>query len=492
MEQQGKSQNKFQIGTRWLLWSGIFALSSLCGWLFYISNLNNHTAKLKVPIITASKSNVEIAINESGIVEMGSQQSLKSPGEVAVQQVLVKVGDRVVSGQKLLILRNPQERTSLSGQALLIRRQELILTRNRQKVGEAQQKLAATMKEVPERVKQQQLEIHKQKLNLARSRQKIDEAKERLAADQKKLQNLKVLAATGVVPGNELQQQQAKLREDQANLRDAELAVSTQMSELQRLVLEQSSSKSQNSVLTALSELRQAQSEVKTSSEELQRLQVERQSIQKQLQNNIINAPITGKILDIKVKDGDGIKFGDVLLTLGDPTQEKVRLQLATLDAAKVRVNQLARVKVLGPNSQTFLGRVQSVYPQAIATSEGSAPSQSASQSPQARVPITVQLDKPTHTLIPGSQVSVELIVQQHQNVVALKLEAIQRSEGQPYVWVRDNQGKAQKQDVTLGIEGATTVEVKSGLKPGEQVILPPPETELEPGMPVQEGSSVD
>ncbi|AFZ26605.1 RND family efflux transporter, MFP subunit [Cylindrospermum stagnale PCC 7417] len=492
-EQQGKSKNRFKPGTRWLAWSGILTFLSFSGWLFYISNYDKSTDAPVMPIITVNRGNVEITINESGIVEMGNQQSLKSPGEVAVERVLVKVGDRVMSGQQLLILRNPQEQTSLTEQDLLIHQQELTLLRNQQKVGEAKEKLTAAYKEAEERNKQQQLQIEKQRLSIARSRQKIIEAKERLATDQKKVENSKFLAAKGVISRNALQQELTALNQAEANLRDAELEASTQITELQRLSLEQQRSlEQQNNILTARSELREAQSAVNTSNQEIQRLQVERQRIKKRQQNNIVNAPITGKILDLKVKNGDGIKFGDVLLTLGDTTKEEVKLQLGTLEAAKVRVNQLARIKVIGPNAKTFLGKVQSVYPQAIIASEVSAASQSAGQSPQARVPVTVQLNKPTNTLIPGSQVSVELVVQQRQNVVTLKLEAIQRSEAQPYVWIQDNQGKAHKQTVTLGVEGATTVEVTSGLKAGDKVILPAPEIELEPGMPIIEGSSND
>ena len=54
-----------------------------------------------------------------------------------------------------------------------------------------------------------------------------------------------------------------------------------------------------------------------------------------------------------------------------------------------------------------------------------------------------------------------------------------------PYVWVRDNQGKAQKQNITLGLEGLTNIEVTSGLRPGATVVLPPTDSKLKPGMPV-------
>jgi len=289
----------------------------------------------------------------------------------------------------------------------------------------------------------------------------------------------------GFIPGNELQDQQEQIRTAESNLRDAQSAVSTDTIELQRLQLEEKQpSELEDKMMAAQSELREADSSVNTDSRELQRLQVERESIQQQLKNNIVTAPISGKVLDIQVKDGDGVTSGDVLLTLGNPAQELVQLQLSILDAAKVEAGQKARIKVIGPDPKPFTGRVKSVYPQAIAT-EDSQQSSRRQSSGQAKVPATIQLDQPSGILIPGSQVSVEIIQEQRQNVVALELTAIQRSDSEPFVWIRDNQGKAQKKIVTLGLEGLTTVEVKSELRPGDQVIQPPPETALAPGTPV-------
>jgi HlyD family secretion protein len=157
-----------------------------------------------------------------------------------------------------------------------------------------------------------------------------------------------------------------------------------------------------------------------------------------------------------------------------------VNLQLSTLNATKIRVKQKARIKVIGPDAKSYQGQVKSLYPQAIAPDDN--PDSSRRQSAQAKVPAIVQLDEPTGTLIPGSQVSVEIIQEQRQNVLTLDPSAIERSESKPFVWIRDDYGKAQKRPITLGLEGATHVEVRSGLRPDEHVILPPPETPLKPG----------
>lgn len=488
-----KPETKFKTGVKWIAWSGILTVVGVGGWLIYIQNFNKSTDAVAVPVTKVERSNVEITVNQGGTVELGGQQSLKSPGEVAVERVLVKVGDRVQKGEKLLQLRNQEQQSSLANKDLEVRKQQVVLGRSRQKVTEAQEKLAVAQKELQKPIKEE-LEIKKQQLTLARSRQKVAEAKEKLAAEQKKLKNLETLSAKGFIPRDELEQQQATVRESQASLRESRLEVDTNRIEVQRLKAEkQQQTEQQEKVLTARSELQEARSEVDTNLRELQRLQVERQNTKEQLENNIVTAPITGKVLDVKVNQGDGVKPGDVLLTLGNPAKELVKLQVGTLDAAKIKVGQPARVNVIGPDSKEFSAKVQSVNPQAISSdnssgSGGGGGNTGASQpSGQAKVPATVELSKPTGSLIPGSKVNVEIVVQQRPKVVAVNLEAIVRTEDKPFVWVLDNQGKAQKRNVTLGLEGATQVEVKSGLKPGDKVILPTPDISLEPGTPVIE-----
>jgi len=484
---QKQHKKKFKTGVQWLAWSGVFALVNTGGWLVYVQTLNR-PAQLVAPVVTVRLGSIETTINESGTLELGDQQTIKSPAEGAVDRVLVQLGDRVKSGQALITLRNPDRQTILTDQLLQIQKQELSLANNRQKVVEAEEKLKQAKREIQTN---KQLQIQKQELTLARNRQKVVEAEEDLKAEEQKLQELEALDQRGFIPKNELRTQQEQVRRVQSALAEAKLTADTGALELQNLQLERQNTQQQmwDKIMEAQVALREANLAVSTDTRELRRLQLGLQKIKQQLQDNVVTAPVNGKILKIMVKDGDGVQLRTPLLTLGDPTQEVVSLQLSTLDAAQVRVNQLARISVIGPNIQSFSGRVQSLSPQASSTgNEGQL-----SESGQAIVPATVRLNTPTRTLIPGSQVSVEIVLKQRQNVVVLDMEAIQRAKAdfdpsgtpKPYVWVRDNQGKAQKKDITLGLEGLTNVEVTSGLRPGATVVLPPTDSEVKPGMPV-------
>ncbi|MBD2778935.1 efflux RND transporter periplasmic adaptor subunit [Iningainema tapete] len=475
-------KKKFEAGVKWLAWSGVLATLSVGGGLLYVHRNQPSTKSVALPVVTVERGNIENTINESGTLELRGQQTLKSPAEGAVDRVLVRLGDQVKSGQPLIFLRNPDRQTILANQQLQIQKQELTMARNRQKLIEAQEKLKATKTE--NQNNKQQLQIKKQELALASNRQKLIEAEEDLKTEEKKLQELEALDKRGFIPKNELRSQEEQVRRAKSVVWQAQLTVNNDTIELQNLQFEIQNTQQQarDKVTQAESALEDAQLAVNNDIRELQRLQLELQKIQQQLQNNIVTAPINGKVLDIKVKDGEGIQVRTDLITLGDPTQEVVSLRLSTLNAVKVRVNQLARVSVIGPNAQTFEGRVQYLSPIATTSSGNDTPSSSSQQSGQATVSAKVKLNTPSRKVIPGSHVNVEIVLQRRQNVVVLNTDAIQRSEEKPFVWVRDKQGKAQKQNITLGLEGLTNLEVTSGLHPGDRVVLPSADSKLEPG----------
>ncbi|MGF1490070.1 MAG: hypothetical protein ACFBSE_23530, partial [Prochloraceae cyanobacterium] len=98
----------------------------------------------------------------------------------------------------------------------------------------------------------------------------------------------------------------------------------------------------------------------------------------------------------------------------------------------------------------------------------------------------TIKLDTPSPELIPGEQVSVDIVLFQEKDTVILPTNAVVQNLGPPFDWLENSQGKATKQTVNLGLEVITSVEIKSGLKPGERVILPSPNIILQPGIAVR------
>ena len=433
---------------------------------------------------------IENKISEGGTVALGGQRTIKSPADSAVDQVFVKVGDPIVAGQNLISLRSTTAENSLREKQLEIQKQELAIERNRQKVEEAQNKLKIakiTYKNDLEKYQQQvkskqisqRIEIQKNQAQLERQQQKVIEAQEDLTVAEAELNKSNNLLEKGFISQTDLDPKKADIRTKEANLKNEQLTLKNNI-----LDLENSKNKFDptpdptNDILTAKNELLTAQSELQQSLSEFQKLKVGYKEQESKLKNNLVTSPLEGVVLNINVKPKDGIKLGDDLITIGDPDQELVQLQLSTLNAAQVKPNQSARITIIGPNSKPFQGRVEWVNLQATPEK-----SQSGSSSGQPTVPATVRLDQPTRVLIPGGQVSVEIILEQQKDVIAINTELIQSEGKSSFVWKLDANNQVQKQPVTLGLKDLTKVEIKSGLKVGDTLVIAPTDIPLKPGM---------
>ncbi|MEO0408076.1 MAG: efflux RND transporter periplasmic adaptor subunit [Cyanobacteria bacterium P01_A01_bin.135] len=286
----------------------------------------------------------------------------------------------------------------------------------------------------------QQLEIDQQTVTLERSQTRIAEAEEQLAAYQSDLQRLSKLEAEGAIPYSDIRTLEDDIRRTESELQD-----SRSSAEEARLRLAQ--------------------------------LQTENRQIEQELEETVITAPISGQVLDVTVNPGDGVELRTELLTLGDPSQELVRLELSTLDAGRISLGQPTRVSVIGPSAETFAGRVVQISPLAR--------SPESEAEGQTIVPTLVRLDQATRSLIPGSQVSVDIILDARDNVTVVNTEAVQQQGGKPFVWVSPSRQQVQRRPIQIGLEGISQIEIEAGLQPGEAVIVPPP------GQPLVAGDAI-
>jgi RND family efflux transporter MFP subunit len=400
-----RKRKRYPTGFKWLLSLAALTIVAIASWYGYQTYFNRPaTPPATVTLIPVMRGDVEISVTESGTVALGGQQTLTAPREATIDQVKIKEGDRVQKGQILLVLRD---------------------------------------RLVQESIREQQLAQAKFKLDYDRAREKLLEAQTKLAEAEKRLQETQELVDGGFLSDTDLQSDKVTVDGSRSTLRDAQV-------EMQKMDLDQRSN------------------------------QQKLETLKRQLQDTALISPINGLVLSLNVANGDGVRTEAKLLSLGDPDQETIRLQLTPLNAAKVQVNQIARVQMIGPAPQIFAGRVISLSPQA---SMGDPNAPVTNNTGQATVAAQVLLDRPSNTLIPGSMVSVEIITEQRRNVVAITPDLIQQGTAEPFVWTLDDQGRAKQQPITLGLMGLQMVEVASGLNPGEQIVLPPVEAPLTPGM---------
>ena len=499
---------QYKSGLRWLVGSALLAAVSVGGWAIYGRTLGGGAAAVEVEILEVERGTIEETINESGTVELGNQQILKAPRDSTVDDVLVDVGDRVSAGEAVAILRDPEQETKLTQSLLEVQQAELDLEASREALAIAQDTVGAAQIERDRLLNQpsadrsqleiQKLEIQTQQLNLDNALAKVNEARKTLDTELEILAEEQNLLDEGFIAPNEFRRQERAVDEARSQLREAQVRVETSQLELQRLQAEVTRleadialendriladiQQAENGLRNARSQQQQAIANVDRAANALQQQQVAIQQVERELQESIVAAPTAGQILDVMVTRQDVVQIEAELLALGDPSVEIVTLALSTLDASRVESGLPARVSIIGPDDDIMEGRVTQMSLLATSQELQAGGRNRGGESGQAKVSATVQLDTPSQTLIPGSPVNVEIILEQRENVVVLRNEAIQNLDTDPFVWLVDESNRVQSQPIQIGLEDLTQVEVTSGIQAGDRIAVPPIDTPLENG----------
>jgi HlyD family secretion protein len=276
----------------------------------------------------------------------------------------------------------------------------------------------------------------------------------------------------------DLQRRQEQLAEQQSRLADAQARLIDSADLLERgFISEDEYRRDRLEFENAQSQVRDAEVEITKAELKVQQDDITVNNLRLQLADNQITSPMDAIVLKVDVQPGDGVQREGRLLSIGDPQQEIIRLQLTALNAAKVGIGMPVRVSVIGPNPEQFEGQLVRVSPQAISNSDDSG---------QSTVEAEARLRQPSGSLIPGSAVSVDIVLEQRQAVLVVPVAAVQREGGKPYVWVQDAAGLAQQRPVTLGLETLEAIEIAAGLQIGDEIVVDlPSEVQLSPGDPI-------
>ncbi|MCD6451917.1 MAG: efflux RND transporter periplasmic adaptor subunit [Acidobacteria bacterium] len=177
------------------------------------------------------------------------------------------------------------------------------------------------------------------------------------------------------------------------------------------------------------------------------------------LSDTVVRAPISG------VVDYRGIEPGEYYMTMrgtpifrivaADPI--KITFSLPEKYAGKAKVGQKVVIKVDAFPKESFTGRVSVVNP---------------SVDPISRAfKVEALIPNPGYRLKPGFFASVELIFWEKDGVYVVPQVVVKEEGGKHYLFVVED-GKAVKREVVLGDRANSSVEVTSGVKEGDLVVV--------------------
>lgn len=228
-------------------------------------------------------------------------------------------------------------------------------------------------------------------------------------------------------------------------------------------------------------------------------------------------APIDGIVSFIAVRVGENVvpgiqnSSGSYLMTLSDMSVVTAEVMADETDIVSVRPGQVADVTIDAIPGKTFKGRVTEMGDQAILRSSGLATTQTTASNQEAKdFKVVVTLDNPPENIRPGLSTTAKIQTAQEKAVLAIPLQALalrtrkdldearkaaekkakadasgsvvlaaakplppgsdpKKEEIQGVFVVRN--GKVQFVQVDTGITGLTDIEVKSGLKEGDEIV---------------------
>ncbi|MHB1675550.1 MAG: efflux RND transporter periplasmic adaptor subunit [Acidobacteriaceae bacterium] len=219
-------------------------------------------------------------------------------------------------------------------------------------------------------------------------------------------------------------------------------------------------------------------------------------------------APFDGLVTNEPLREGETVVTGiqnaegSTLMTLANMSIVTAEVKVDETDITDVQLGQSADVTVDALPGKIFKGHVTEVGDQALLRSTGVSTSQSTTGTEEAKdFKVVVTLDNPSPKLRPGLSATAKITTAHKNDVVAIPLQALvmevpdtgKKKKGaqkvdaslstgpkpQPVqgVFVLRKEGRKLRAvfvPVQTGITGASDIEVTSGVKPGDEIIVGP------------------
>ncbi len=170
------------------------------------------------------------------------------------------------------------------------------------------------------------------------------------------------------------------------------------------------------------------------------------------------------------IKVGQQVWQGMVLLTLPDPSEMAVTIQIHEADVDKLKVGMKAFVTSETQKDRTFEGEVVKIDQVANAGQNWWGGDD------VKRFKVEVALKGTDLNLKTGTSARAEIQVDELADVLSVPLQAVYDKEGKRFCY-RVVKGRWERAEVVLGASSDTMVEVKSGLSEGDELLLSDPES---------------
>lgn len=171
-------------------------------------------------------------------------------------------------------------------------------------------------------------------------------------------------------------------------------------------------------------------------------------------------SPLTGYLKNLQVKEGDYVAVGQPLATISQNSRLVLRADVSEKYYPSLPMIQSANFRTPYDNT---LYKLSDLHGRLLSYGK-------ASGTDSFYVPVTFEFDN-KGAVIPGSFVEIYLLTSPMENVISVPVSALIEEQGVYSVFIRLDEEGYKKQEVSLGANNGSEVQILSGLTPGDQVV---------------------
>ncbi|WP_370931271.1 efflux RND transporter periplasmic adaptor subunit [Bartonella sp. DGB1] len=183
----------------------------------------------------------------------------------------------------------------------------------------------------------------------------------------------------------------------------------------------------------------------------------------RQLSEASVVAPVSGIVASKAVNVGQTVGVGSVLLTLVDISKMEFQANIPSTEISNVKLGQEASLSVFGIDKK-FIATVNRISPVVVQNTRS--------------IPVYFSVDNPDYLLRGGMYADGFIMVNVQKNIMVLPNWSVLYNKDEKgnlnYFVVMLKDGKIAVQDVEVGDvwESKSLIQIKSGLKVGDQVVI--------------------
>ncbi|MDE6027100.1 MAG: efflux RND transporter periplasmic adaptor subunit, partial [Muribaculaceae bacterium] len=394
-----KEEKRKDARKRWFKAGGII-LTAVIAVCVLLAIVGEKIDEKSIAIATAEQGAIESCVTGTGKVAPLYEQTIVSPFATKILEVYSNEGASVDDGQSLLKLDLQTAETDLRRKA-----DEVSMKRN--EIEQTALSSSTYITDLEMRIKAKEMAVNHLKAEVANERR---------------------LDSIGSGTGD--------------RIREAELAYSTGLLELQQLRTQLANERKSHAAIMRTKQLEGSITER------------DFHEMERTMEDARIRSPRKGTVTYLKKEIGTSIASGERLAVVSDLSHFKITGEIAESHADKLLPGQTVNIRL---GRKTVKGHIGSISP----------------QSHSGVIDFTVLLDNDSASLLrPGLRAELNVVYEIREEIVRIPNGSYFNGPGEYELFVKTSDKELEKRKVNLGDSNFDFVEVKSGLRRGDKVVI--------------------